>query len=612
MVFEVTYTRKRPRTFDEIAGQEFVVSTLKNSIRGSRIAHAYLFSGPRGVGKTSAARILAKALNCTSIDKPTDSPCGECANCKEITAGNSLDVFEIDGASNTSVNDVRRIKDEVLFSPNTCRKKIYIIDEVHMLSNSAFNALLKTIEEPPGYIVFIFATTEVHKVPATIRSRCQQFHFQLIPIETIKNLLAETAVETGLSVDDDALFWIAKEATGSMRDAYTLFDQVISFISTDSTDPEDSQTLTMQLIKDKMGLVGLDVVNDLAEALSRGNSGEAITSVHDIFRRGVSVEQIITDLVEYYRSLLLIKQGITSESLLGNKVENFSRVVLRAYSKEQLEAAVELMLEVYRNIRFSLNQSFELELAVSRLADLHLLVSSTTLVGRIASLKDQILRGEFSAPQETTTPSPLIPKEEPILAKSLAVPNETSQITIPKENITNTPIVLQTRIISPQKAESSPINEPVVNDNQNNQNKQNNQDDVLPVVRETEKTNIPDNKLIEITRNHIEAVQAGLKEKVPTLAAALGKVSDWHYHGDELELIFPDAYTAQKITSSLPALRDTFYKVLNEKLKLKAITAAEHEKELASDPASSNKSNSHSDDTVDLVKNIFRGNVVNK
>ncbi len=594
MVFEVTYTRKRPRTFDEIAGQEFVVSTLKNSIRNSRIAHAYLFSGPRGVGKTSAARILAKALNCTRIDKPTESPCGECANCQEIAAGNSLDVIEIDGASNTSVNDVRRIKDEILFSPNTCRKKVYIIDEVHMLSNSAFNALLKTIEEPPGYIVFIFATTEVHKVPATIRSRCQQFHFQLIPIEVIKTLLAETAFETGVSIDDDAIFWIAKEATGSMRDAYTLFDQVISFISTDNKDSETAPALTMQLIKDKMGLVGLDVVNNLAEALSRGNAGEAITMVHDIFRRGVSVEQIIIDLVEYFRSLLIIKQGITSESLLGNRVENFSRVVLRAYTKEQLEAAVELMLEVYRNIRFSLNQRFELELAVSRLADLHLLISSTTLVGRIASLKDQILRGELSTPLKTASAPENAAKIQD--ASSAA-------------NNTNTPVTMQTRSIPLQKSQPGIITELKNKESQNNEV---NWDDDSPFDRKTEKIHTPDKKLVEITRNHIEAVQAGLKEKVPTLAAALGKVLDWHYHGNELELIFPDAYTAQRITSSLPVLRETFFTVLKEKLKVKAVTTAEHEKESASDSGLSTKSGSHSDDTISLVKNIFRGTVVNK
>ena len=582
MTFEVTATRKRPRIFDELAGQEFVVSTLKNSIRGSRIAHAYLFSGPRGVGKTSAARILAKALNCTSIDKPTDSPCGTCTNCKEIAVGNSLDVIEIDGASNTSVNDIRKIKDEVLFSPSSSRKKIYIIDEVHMLSNSAFNALLKTIEEPPGYIIFIFATTEVHKVPATIRSRCQQFHFQLIPIEIIKDLLIRTANETGIPVEDDAVFWIAKEATGSLRDAYTLFDQVISLISPEAGKDREgggqATTLTMQLIRDKMGLVGFDDVNNLAEALSRGNSGEAITNIHDIFRRGVSVEQIIIDIVEYFRSLLLIKQGITNESLLGSRAERFSRTVLRAYSKEQLEAAVELMLDVYRNIRYSLNQRFELELAISRLADLHLLVSPTTLVGRIASPKDQILRGEITTPQNVP--------EDTVLQEQA---NDTSPLpeteSSPDLNQEKSPELKPTPEPSPEKS---------------------------LVINKTEESAPLDHKPIEITRNHIEAVQAGMKEKTPTLAAALGKVSDWHYHGNELELIFPDAYTAQKIASNLHEIQETFYSVLKEKLKLKAITVTEHEKELASVSTSQKKDNIHSDETINMVKNIFRGNIVNK
>jgi len=183
MAYEVTATRKRPRKFEEMVGQDFFVTTLTASLSSGKIAHAYLFSGPRGVGKTSAARILAKSLNCES--GPTASPCGVCSNCREITQGNSLDVIEIDGASNTSVNDVREIKDEVLFAPNSSRYKIYIIDEVHMLSNSAFNALLKTIEEPPPYVIFIFATTAVHKVPATIRSRCQQLVFWVIPLEAI-------------------------------------------------------------------------------------------------------------------------------------------------------------------------------------------------------------------------------------------------------------------------------------------------------------------------------------------------------------------------------------------------------------------------------------------
>ncbi|MBO4547344.1 MAG: DNA polymerase III subunit gamma/tau, partial [Treponema sp.] len=247
MAYEVTATRRRPQKFEDLIGQEFVAATLKNSIQSGKIAHAYLFSGPRGCGKTSTARIFAKALNCQN--GPTPSPCGECSACKEITKGSSLDVIEIDGASNTSVNDVRQIKDEVQFPPQSSRYKIYIIDEVHMLSTSAFNALLKTIEEPPEYIIFIFATTELQKVPATIKSRCQQFNFRLVPIEKIKEMLAAAAAELNIQADDEAIYWIARESTGSMRDAYTLFDQVAAF---------SESHITYEKIRDKLGLVGTD------------------------------------------------------------------------------------------------------------------------------------------------------------------------------------------------------------------------------------------------------------------------------------------------------------------------------------------------------------------
>ena len=271
MSYEVTATRKRPQSFAELVGQEFVAATLSSSLRQGRIAHAYLFAGPRGVGKTSVARILARALNC---DKgPTDTPCGVCPSCQEIARGSSLDVIEIDGASNTSVNDVREIRDEVLFAPNAGRFKVYIIDEVHMLSNSAFNALLKTIEEPPPYIVFIFATTEVHKVPATIRSRCQQYNFRLISTGEIKEKLREASRELGVDAEERALIWIAKEATGSLRDAYTLLDQVVSF---------SEGAITFERIREKLGVLGIDELNEFARLLRTAGAGKVLERMDSI------------------------------------------------------------------------------------------------------------------------------------------------------------------------------------------------------------------------------------------------------------------------------------------------------------------------------------------
>ena len=380
--YEVTASKYRPKTFDELAGQEFVVSTLKNSLKNGKIAHAYLFSGPRGCGKTSAARILARSLNCEK--GLAEGPCGTCDNCRAISQGASMDVLEIDGASNNSVNDVRQIKDEVLFPPQAGKYKVYIIDEVHMLSSSAFNALLKTIEEPPPYIVFIFATTELHKVPATIKSRCQQFNFRLISVETIQKILKKICAGNGITAEEDALFWIARESTGSMRDAYTLFDQVVSF---------SEGSIRSELIREKLGIIGLEKLNAFAEACAVNDTRGVFALIDEVLSSGVAIEQFIIDLAGYYRSLLLVKNGVTRESLLGYRPALFSAKVLETYDSVRLEQALDILLNCYRDIRYSVSVRFELEAAVSKLSWLNKWVSPLELREAVENAQSVLAEG---------------------------------------------------------------------------------------------------------------------------------------------------------------------------------------------------------------------------
>ncbi len=556
MAYEVTATRKRPQSFEELDGQDFVVASLSNSLSSGRIAHAYLFSGPRGVGKTSAARILAKALNCEK--GPTATPCGTCANCIEITRGNSLDVIEIDGASNTSVNDVREIRDEVLFSPSSSRYKVYIIDEVHMLSNSAFNALLKTIEEPPPYIVFVFATTEVHKVPATIRSRCQQFSFRLIGIEAIVENLRAVVSEMGLDAEREALFWIAKEASGSLRDAYTLFDQIVSFAES---------TISMATIQEKLGLVGFERVDTLAVLLAEGNAKGAIETAAAIMAGGVAVEQLINDMTDYYRGVLLAHHGIERESLLGFSPDSFSETVMSRLSVRQIEYIVGELLAFYRAMRYSLSRRYELELLLSKLSIAADYIDPQELVARIEKLRNGLSAAGAPSPASRSVGERRFPAGE---ADGSAEAGRTDGTSggVPRGGELSGGVSADAApsVAPPEFGVSSTVHGA----------------DVLPEAQR--------GKVIDtIRRTRL------------SLATTLEKTGAWSISGDEMAIPCPSQFHAESIKRELPQIVGAVQAIVGRALRVQVRTAADDVED---------ENDEETDARVAMIKRVFRGEIV--
>ena len=290
------YRKWRSQSFDEVVGQEHVTQTLRNALREGRVAHAYLFAGPRGTGKTSSARILAKALNCSAPED--ERPCNKCATCVAITEGRMIDLIEIDAASNNGVDDIRELRDKVGFRPSEGRYKIYIIDEVHMLSNSAFNALLKTLEEPPPHARFVLATTEPHKIPATVLSRCQRFDFRRIPAPEIASHLQHIVAAEGFGADHDALLAIARSAQGCMRDAVSLLDQMLSY---------GSETVTLQQVQQVLGAVNAQAVADLVDALTAKNLAQGLGLIHNLVTGGASLNEFCAQVVEHLRGIMMLQ-----------------------------------------------------------------------------------------------------------------------------------------------------------------------------------------------------------------------------------------------------------------------------------------------------------------
>lgn len=385
MSYTALYRKFRPATFEDVKGQEHIVTTLKNQIKAERTSHAYLFCGTRGTGKTSIAKIFARAVNC---ENPNDgSPCGECASCRAILAGASMNVIEIDAASNNGVDSVRQIVDEVTYSPAEGRYKVYIIDEVHMLSVGAFNALLKTLEEPPSYVIFILATTEVHRIPITILSRCQRYDFKRITVDTISDRIKEMMEKEQIPIEERAVRYIARRADGAMRDAWSLLEQCIAFYF--------GQELTYDKVLDVLGAVDTEVFSEFLRIILRGDVTGAIKLLEEIIIQGRELTQFVSDFTWYLRNLLLVKTADEMEDVIDVSSENLVRLKEEAQMAENdtIMRYIRILSELSGQIRYATQKRILVEMALIKLCRPSMETDVQSLTDRIRQLEEKIENG---------------------------------------------------------------------------------------------------------------------------------------------------------------------------------------------------------------------------
>ena len=378
MAYQVTARKWRPQKFEDVVGQEHITATLKNAIKSNRIAHAYIFTGPRGVGKTTTARILAKALNC---ENPKDSePCNECTMCKSISDSQSMDIIEIDGASNRGIDEIRTLRESVKYAPTRGKYKVYIIDEVHMLTKESFNAFLKTLEEPPSHTIFIFATTDIHKVPLTIISRCQRFDFRRIQLDTIKKQLKKIADEENISIDDKTLTTISKKADGALRDAQSLFDQVIAFCGNNI----DAETVAKML-----NLIDDELFFEISDAIIQKNFQAVFDSTEKIYQNGWDFIDFTDGLLEHFRNILSVI--LTNKTDLVESAEIYRgkyASYIDSFSKGDLLRILNYLSRLQQELRYSNNQKLKIEIALTNLIGLE---RSSTISDIISNFEAGVL-----------------------------------------------------------------------------------------------------------------------------------------------------------------------------------------------------------------------------
>lgn len=392
MAYISLYNRWRPQSFSTIVGQQAMKQALSNAITSGKIAHAYLFSGPRGTGKTSTARILAKSLNCDL--GPTTEPCGKCANCQRITTGMSMDVYELDAASNRGIDDVKNLLEQMAFAPVDGRYKIYIIDEVHMLTTEAFNALLKTLEEPPEHVIFILATTDPHKIPPTIHSRCQRFDFHRITTEDIVEHLAYVAEHSGIKVENEALRLIAIQSEGGMRDALSLLDQCGVM----------AELVTADTVRQVLGIVGRDALRELVNGIGQGKLSLVLEKLKELFDQGKAVKQIMAELSEYLRAVLLYKAAPDFEDIYLTDTKDSLAQVAKLFGQERLLAAEERIHQAVQELKGAMRPRVTAELCLFDLCT-QKGESLAALKARIEKLEQNLEKGMvYQAEQPSILP----------------------------------------------------------------------------------------------------------------------------------------------------------------------------------------------------------------
>jgi DNA polymerase-3 subunit gamma/tau len=548
MNYQVTARKWRPMVFDDVIGQSHVSDTLRNALAQNRLAHAFIFSGTRGCGKTTTARILARAVNCLNPDPKSFEPCNECEVCKEIIDGRSLDVIEIDGASNRGVDEIRNLRESVRYQPTRGKKKVYIIDEVHMLTKEAFNALLKTLEEPPSHVLFIFATTELHKVPATILSRCQRYDFRRIGLEEIVGRLKFIASEEKITIDNDSLLIIAKKGDGSMRDAQSIFDQVVSFCGT---------TIDAKQVGNALNIVDQDLYFRVSDVLRSNDTSAALDLVKDVINSGFDIKEFVSGLTEHFRNMLVAKTTNSTALIEESEVHRKKYAAdSAAFSLQDILRILKVTTETEGAIRYSSQPRFKLEVMMVQLTKMEQSVKIDDLLTRIDDLKKKLQSdgpAAFAVPQSYTAPEPSFtpPPSEPVRPRVAEAPK-------PVEAIRERPAPAQPKFSVQDAQPRYTFVAPVKNTG----------------TEETQEASPPApsaNVSIADVQKHWTTIVDSMRKKKISVGTILGETTPVEILNGSLQIACGDDFHRGTLVRNKEILAETINSILNSRLRIEPI-----------------------------------------